>query len=293
MLTKIQKKLNPREWADLAKNKGLFYRFCLKSSLRVPELYLLCHNKTVWVDCINNRPLARNQQKKEFLSQKLPSQFVLKPVRSAYGKGVAVFSKTDDGFTDTNGSLFSPQQLVTYLESDYPYAFLVQEKIENHPDIVALTGSKALQTVRIISFLDAKQQTRILHAHFKPITKPNVIIDTHIEGLTGNVEVPVDISRGILGPGNQIVATGEGIITINKHPLTGRTFEGFCLPDWQDACRMVMAAAPKFLPIRTFGWDIALTPEGPYIIEANVWWDPPNQHLTMNTILEQLTEQQP
>jgi hypothetical protein len=293
MLTKIQKKLNPREWADLAKNKGLFYRFCLESSIRVPELYLLCHDKTVWVDCINNRPLASNQQKIEFISENLPSEFVLKPVTSAYGKGVAVFTRTDAGFIDTNGSLFSPQQLVTYLESDYPYAFLVQEKIENHPDIVALTGSLALQTVRIISFVDTGQQTRLLHAHFKPITKPNIIIDTYLEGLTGNVEVPVDINRGILGLANQIVATGQGIVTINKHPLTGRTFEGFLLPDWQNACRMIMDAARKFLPIRTIGWDLALTPKGPYIIEANVFWDPPNQHLTMNTILEQLTKQKP
>lgn len=54
---------------------------------------------------------------------------------------------------------------------------------------------------------------------------------------------------------------------------------------------MVTEAAHKFLPLMTIGWDVALSGEGPYIIEANVWWDPPNQHLTMDKMLEQMAEQ--
>ncbi len=289
-LTKIQKKLNPEDRADLAKDKGLFYRFCLESSLRIPQLYLLCYDKTSWLDCLNNLPRVSSQQKIEFVTGKLPHQFVLKPIRSAYGKGVAVFTRNHTGFVDTNGSSFTPQELVKYLESDYPDAFLIQERIQNHPDIVALTGSGALQTVRFITLIDKKGQPRLLHAHFKPITKPDIIIDTHIEGLLGNVEVPVDIEQGILGPGNQIIDTGQGILKIIEHPLTGKPFRGFKLPGWKQACRLATSAAVKFLPLRTIGWDIALTPDGPCIIEANVWWDPPNQHLVMDKITEQMSD---
>ena len=35
-------------------------------------------------------------------------------------------------------------------------------------------------------------------------------------------------------------------------------------------------AARAFLPLRTVGWDIAVTPEGPTLIEGNPFWDPSN-----------------
>jgi hypothetical protein len=41
------------------------------------------------------------------------------------------------------------------------------------------------------------------------------------------------------------------------------------LPEWGAACALVLAACPAFLPVRALGWDVALTPEGPVVIEAN------------------------
>jgi len=51
----------------------------------------------------------------------------------------------------------------------------------------------------------------------------------------------------------------------------------------------VEATAVKFWPLRTIGWDVALTPNGPRIVEGNVWWDPPNQHDCMGRLVEALS----
>jgi hypothetical protein len=52
-------------------------------------------------------------------------------------------------------------------------------------------------------------------------------------------------------------------------------FRGFAIPLWAEACALVERAALAFLPLRTIGWDVAVTPRGALLIEGNVTWDPP------------------
>jgi len=289
VLTKIQEGLNPPSWAELTKNKALFYSYCLQAKIRVPQWYVISAGERLCWHCYNNHMLGHLKDKTEFIVQELPSKFVIKPARGAYGDRVVIINKTSKGFKDTEGNFYSASDLVEYVQACYPEGFIIQQRVENHPTIVALTGSEALQTARIISLIDNEKKCRIIHAHFKPITKLRVFIDTHLEGLTGNVEVPIDIEKGTLGAGNQITSTGQGVITIPEHPLTGKSFRGLELPAWHDACDMVKEAAYKLLPIRAIGWDVALTPSGPCIIEANIWWDPPNQHMRMDEILKEMS----
>jgi hypothetical protein len=64
---------------------------------------------------------------------------------------------------------------------------------------------------------------------------------------------------------------GVGVSTVPRLP-GGARVEGVRLPDWQAARQMVRSAAPAFLPLRTLGWDVALTPAGPVVVEANTRW---------------------
>lgn len=290
VLSKIQEKLNPPSWAELLKNKALFYNYCLEAKIRVPQWYVMSVPEKLFWYCHNNRLLSSLDDQADFIKHELPDSFVIKPIRGAYGDRVIIVSKMGEDFKNTNGDSYSALNLVRYIQAHYPEGFVIQQRIQNHPAIVDLTGSEALQTVRIISMMDNDGNCHIIHAHFKPITKPGVFIDTYLEGLTGNVEAPVDIDKGTLGTGNYLTSTGQGIKMVSEHPLTGKSFRGFKLPGWYEACGVVKQAAHKFLPIRTIGWDVALSPAGPYIIEANIWWDPPNQHVRMQEILKALEE---
>lgn len=160
--------------------------------------------------------------------------------------------------------------------------------MSNHDELMRLSDTQSLQTVRFITFIDGKNNCRILHAHLKPIIGPH-LVDTHIDGLTGNVEAAISLNEGILKPANQITGSGAGAKTIYIHPKTGVAFEGFKLPFWNQTCSVVKETALKFLPLRTIGWDAALTPDGPFIIEGNIWWDSPNQHRCMDIILDALS----
>ena len=97
---------------------------------------------------------------------------------------------------------------------------------------------------------------------------------TFLRGLKGNIEAPVTLNTGRLQNANRIPGTGAEIVTIPIHPKTKTAFAGFELPFWSEARRLVERTALLFLPVRTIGWDVALTPNGPVVVEGNVWWDP-------------------
>jgi hypothetical protein len=286
-LTKIQKRLNPESRAALVRDKGAFYRFCLTADVPAPALYAVFLGPAPgWRP--DGRALTGRKEWLEFMDNELPHEFVIKPTVGAYGRGVKVLARNGAGFFDNAGQTMRAEQLHDAMGDDEFAGFVIQQRVRNAPELLRLTGTEALQTVRMITFLDVDAGCRILHGNFKPILGDHVA-DNSIDGLTGNVEAPVDLADGVLGPANQIMGTGEGIRTIRQHPATGAVFEGFRLPMWQQACRLVRATAPKFLPLRTIGWDVALTPTGPMIIEGNVWWDAPNQHASIGPLIRALS----
>jgi hypothetical protein len=68
---------------------------------------------------------------------------------------------------------------------------------------------------------------------------------------------------------------------LTNHPKTGAPFADFQLPHWQEARKLAEHAAVLFLPLRTIGWDLALTDDGPLLLQGNAEWDPVN-HLVMH-----------
>jgi len=87
---------------------------------------------------------------------------------------------------------------------------------------------------------------------------------------SGNLAAPVDMETGkVNGPGinSDITRTDEAI-----HPITGKAIEGFQIPFWPKALQMAKDAALHAPENRSVGWDIAITPTGPELIEGNHNW---------------------
>jgi len=291
-LTRVQKALNPEACASLVKDKDIFHRLCGDSGIAVPKVY------AVWRGQAGGRRsdgggLSTCEDWERFLLEQLPAEFVVKPIRGAYGRGFNVFRRNKDGFDDAAGTRYQASDLCRALcSASMDGGILLQERLKNHPELVRLSHTEFLQTVRMITLLDSRGQAQLLHAHFKSIVGEQ-IVDTFLHDLTGNVEAPVESATGRLRPANQIMADGRGVRTIPTHPETGVRFEGFRLPFWDEACALAVSAAEAFWPLRTIGWDVALTPDGPQVVEGNVWWDPPNQHEHMAELLGALKVEVP
>jgi hypothetical protein len=56
---------------------------------------------------------------------------------------------------------------------------------------------------------------------------------------------------------------------VEKHPTSGLTFSGYQIPHWAETKALAARAHDLFPEFGVFGWDVAVTPEGPLIIECN------------------------
>ena len=55
----------------------------------------------------------------------------------------------------------------------------------------------------------------------------------------------------------------------DTHPVTGKAFEGFQIPYWEEILKLTEKALRKVDGINYVGWDIAITGKGPIIVEGN------------------------
>jgi len=59
---------------------------------------------------------------------------------------------------------------------------------------------------------------------------------------------------------------------LKRHPLTGVVFEGFEVPYWKEVKETAAQAQKVFSELKAIGWDLAVCPAGPVVIEGNIEW---------------------
>ena len=87
----------------------------------------------------------------------------------------------------------------------------------------------------------------------------------------GGVAVAVDVPTGLLGEG--LLKPKHGGHRVTTHPDTGVQFTGQVLPRWDEVLDVCRRAAGLLPGVRSVGWDVLLTGDGPVLIEANGDWD--------------------
>ena len=58
-------------------------------------------------------------------------------------------------------------------------------------------------------------------------------------------------------------------VIYETHPMTGIQLEGFQVPMFFEACELAKKASKVVPQVRYVGWDIAITPDGPALVEGN------------------------
>ena len=269
-LLAIQSRLNPPHLHTLTDDKIRFHAHCLASGLPVPKTYAVYdqHDSTHRIlPTLRGLPCVES-----FMRDAPATAFIVKPVDGVHGDGVVRLTRDAAAWHNNRGEVVTPQWLVMHMDgSDYT-RWMFQELVRGHSDLGELSGTDALQTVRVVTSVDQAGDAKILAARLRLICG-NKAHDNFNYGRTGNLIANLDVRTGVV----QSVVGGSPerteMVAMTRHPITGRELTGFRVPQWDAAQSLVLAAAKAFLPLQAIGWDVAITPNEPCLIEANATWD--------------------
>ena len=93
----------------------------------------------------------------------------------------------------------------------------------------------------------------------------------------GNVDVCVDTESGEIKYAIQYDGWRK-IKDIEKHPDSGAQLNGVVIDNWEAIKAEVITFQQAFPYCKAAGWDIAITDEGPVVIEVNDFWDRTGQY---------------
>ena len=186
------------------------------------------------------------EEKLRSFVQGIDSQFIYKPVGNAQGQGIRVFS------SEENVSRLY-QEITAHSE-----VAILEQWIEQHPALAEIY-SEAINCLRIITVLKNDK----LHYLTGGITWGNgkKIANASASGIVS----PVDFATGILA---KPAADFHGH-SYSRHPISGAMMVNFQVPFWKETLEMLECAARIIPQVGYVGWDIAITPTGPVIIEGN------------------------
>lgn len=148
--------------------------------------------------------------------------------------------------------------------------YLFQTRLAPHPALEPIAGP-AVGCLRILT-LHRGDHIEVAYAVWKA---PALRATADNFWRPGNMIVDVDVDTGVARRCQR--ASGAQAETLQNHPGTGAAIAGATLPIWSDACETARRAAELFPLTPIIGWDMALTPDGPVIIEANT-----NPHHTLH-----------
>lgn len=150
---------------------------------------------------------------------------------------------------------------------------LLEGVIENHPDLAEMYPCSA-NCMRMITLIDDNGEPHLIYCVQKFGNEGRVVDNFGLHG-------PVDLETGeFLFPAHPGDTTSDILYT--QHPYTGKKLIGFKTPMFKEAKEMILKAAQVIPQLRYVGWDVAITPDGPVIIEGNDYcahdfWQLPGQ----------------
>ncbi|CAA0116809.1 Uncharacterised protein [BD1-7 clade bacterium] len=213
------------------------------------------------------------------VGDRLPNDFLLKhtslffkPLRGSRKRGCMTF--VDETLIVEDQTMTQPNPIENALNAAFAQEdYLVQPLLMNAPALVVwakqLSIAEAIGCDQLVTFrLVTRYRNGIVDLIAATIELPTC--DNH--GFVHALQL--DTETGAIKPLS--LALTEKHLQVCRHSMAER--QSFAdtpmtVPSWPMLVQTVLAAHAEFTDIYTVGWDLALTTEGPVVIEGNVNWD--------------------
>lgn len=181
----------------------------------------------------------------EFLKKN--KEFMIKPIDGLGGHDVRKMNRNE--IKNTN-------EFLTYLKDNRMF---LEELIVQHKKMNNLCPS-SVNTIRIMTFVN-NGKSEILYAALRVGNGVNDVDNFH----KGGMGVSINTKEGKL----KGVAIDKDLNEFKIHPTTRTYFNNYELPFWKETKKMVLDAALVNQNIKVVGWDVAITKNGPVLVEGN------------------------
>jgi Sugar-transfer associated ATP-grasp len=247
LVTQFMKRVNPQESLKLVEDKVVFRDIMERCGL--PCVREILRRQADGRLVTSGREEISKTAAMDLLRQHGPKIFV-KETLGMMGKGamiIDVSADQDDPF-------------------DLPGDLLFQPIIHQHPKLQELFPY-SVNTVRIDTL-----KTDSGYVNNGAVLRMGCN-RSHVDNWdAGGLIVRINMETGrLFGKGKQKVKFGGR--EFDAHPDTGVIFSDFQIPFWPDILDVVGKGAEAMAPLGSLGWDVAVTSDGPVLVEANEEWD--------------------
>jgi hypothetical protein len=245
-------------WSALTEDKWLSYRFLAGFGIRVPETIAVIDKSFRSFD--STPKVSSPMELIDFLEINHKYPIFVKPNAGIGSLGSFIIT----GIEDTNVLLDQSESLTfekLFEEVIGERTYLLQSFIRNH--VILSAFSPYLATIRTVNLV--KDDSVVTPFSVLKIPSPTSIADNFWR--EGNIIADVDPDNGVI----RRAIRGKGFNTeeLDIHPETGEKLVGLTLPYWDELKDVNHTCARLFAPVRYNTLDIALTQDGPVVIEVN------------------------
>lgn len=261
--------LNPKKYYVLARNKYLTHLLLDEYAIAKAKLY-----------CYYNPEGRYNSQKRTsndisstiaILKEAGVSSCVIKATEDSHGNNV--FAVTNISYTESDAVLTLSDSTTIGLSSILCHTALVFEEIIHQTEQFNRFNQSSVNTVRLITCLYPDSEAKVVAAFIK-IGRNGAFVDN--AGSGGNVDAGVDVETGLIY--NPIIFSSfRNTTKIEKHPDSKCQLNNVVIENWEHICKEVCKFQQAIPFLKAIGWDIAITDDGPKVIEMNDFWDTTGQ----------------
>lgn len=246
---KLRKFVQPKEYEVLYEDKWVCQLLCDCNEIRAPQS----------LGIFGPGHLSFQDLRQIVLKHPNKKQFIAKPINGKGGHSIKIINVEEERVLVKHD--FGQNQELDVKTFNEPH--IVQEFVGQHPDLSAYCHS--VNTTRLVTLLAPDGEVLIVGSYVR-FSNGDAMVDNLSQG---GLAVSVDRVEGTLA---EFAYDRKGN-SYATHPKSGLEFKNFRVPFWEQVISLGKNTQRKLGFSRLLGMDIAVTPQGPLIIEINFGYD--------------------